>query len=95
MYIILSQFEAHQSDLMRRIALDKQLDKTPLLQQILQAFITSELIQYKKLELVYGSLFKGSQVFDPATPKGRERYRVLHDRVVEHVFLYLTKRISE
>ena len=51
-------------------------------------------MRWTKINEIYGAALKATSVFDPKTEAGIKRYKVLHQRIVEHV-KHFNVRISE
>ncbi|KAJ3207864.1 26S proteasome non-ATPase regulatory subunit 12 [Entophlyctis luteolus] len=82
-FIILSPYDNEQSDLIHRIYEDSNLEKTPLLKDLVKCFITNELMRWPKIEEIYGPTLKATNVFDKSEA-GQKRLKALHERVIEH-----------
>ncbi|KAJ3108807.1 Dynein heavy chain 7, axonemal [Phlyctochytrium bullatum] len=56
-----------------------------------KCFITNELVRWPKLESCYGSILKSTTVFDVTNEGGLKRFKVLHQRVIEHNIRVIAK----
>jgi len=83
-YAVLSPYDNEQSDLVARIAAEKKLEEMPVVNKILQKFITSEIMSWKAVDAEFGAELQGSTSFDLSTDAGKKRYEDLKNRVVEH-----------
>ncbi|KAI5480359.1 hypothetical protein MNV49_000934 [Pseudohyphozyma bogoriensis] len=96
-FVILAPYDNEQSDLLNRVAKDDKLVKLPEPYNLIQCFITPELMRWPGIEGLYGESLKQSKVFgklgtagvqgdieEEEEGNGAKRYKVLHDRIVEH-----------
>lgn len=98
LYLVLSSYDNEQSDLIHRIAAEKQMEDIPKYRDLLQLFINPELIRWTELCGLYQEeLMKGSpgspptEVFNQASEQGRTRWKDLKNRVVEHNIRIMAK----
>lgn len=91
LYLILAPFDNEQSDLVHRVKEEKNLEEIPKYKELLQLFITPELIkrsclcEYYEQELKIGSADNpATDVFKPDAEDGIKRWQDLKNRVVEH-----------
>lgn len=92
LFIILAPYDNEQSDLLHRIKEDKTLEDIPQYRDLLQLFVTAELIKWSGLCEVYEKELRSSatNVF-PSNEEGNERWTKLKDRVVEHNIRMMAK----
>ncbi|CAG8605921.1 7977_t:CDS:10 [Paraglomus brasilianum] len=83
-FIILSPYDNEQSDLLHRIFQDPNLVKLSPHYDIIKCFITPELIEWRKMQELYGGALRQSPVFVPNDEAGEKRWQELHKRVIEH-----------
>jgi 26S proteasome regulatory subunit N5 len=91
MFIALASYDHEQSDLIHRIAADKNLEKLALYKQLIKSFTTSELMRWPKIEQLYKAELQKSFVFSPSTAEGVKRWKDLHHRVIEHNIRVVSK----
>ncbi|CAG0902441.1 unnamed protein product [Darwinula stevensoni] len=97
LYLLLSPYDNEQADLTHRICEDKQLEETPLYKDLLELFMTSELIKWLGMcETFERELRKGSDGSPPTdvfldSPEGNKRWKDLQNRVVEHNIRVMAK----
>lgn len=91
LYLILSEYNNEQSDMLARIKTDSNLAKLPYYQNVLMCFDTAELLNWSILKKVYSQHLK-SGPGEPASPLDKEEnWDVLQMRVVEHNIRVLAK----
>ncbi|KAK3872169.1 hypothetical protein Pcinc_022737 [Petrolisthes cinctipes] len=92
LFIILAPYDNEQSDLLHRIKEDKTLEEIPQYRDLLQLFVTAELIKWSKLCEVYETELRSdaTTVF-PSTEEGNDRWGKLKNRVVEHNIRMMAK----
>lgn len=97
LYLILSPYDNEQSDLIHRVKDDKNLEEVPLYKDLLQLFITAELINWKDLCAKYERELRHGSIKNPATnifiydESGNKRWNDLKNRVVEHNIRIMAK----
>ncbi|KAB7500043.1 Longitudinals lacking protein-like [Armadillidium nasatum] len=91
-YVILAPYDNEQSDLLHRIKEDKTLADIPLYKDLLQLFVTAELIKWAGLCNVYESELRSdaTDVF-LNTEAGNNNWTQLKNRVVEHNIRMMAK----
>ena len=91
LYLILSEYDNEQSDMLARIKEDSNLAKLPYYQNVLMCFDTAELLNWDVLKKVYSQHLK-SKPGQPTSPLDKEEnWEVLQLRVVEHNIRVLAK----
>ncbi|AOA60521.1 26S proteasome regulatory subunit [Komagataella phaffii CBS 7435] len=83
-FIMLSKYSNLQSDLISKIAVDKNLPKIPTQQQLIKTFTTQELISWESFQQAYATILFQHEVFDQSTTKGKQHLEDLKSRVIEH-----------
>ncbi|XP_033630522.1 26S proteasome non-ATPase regulatory subunit 12-like [Asterias rubens] len=97
LYLVLSPFDNEQSDLIHRVAADKNLDEIPKYRDLLKCFTTQELMRWQQVCAIYeGELKKGSTDSLPTdvfsdNEQGKQRWNDLRNRVVEHNIRVMAK----
>lgn len=98
LYLILAPFDNEQSDLVHRVKLEKSLEDIPRYKELLQLFVTMELIKWSALcENYEVELREGTQnnpatdVFPINSEDGDRRWKDLKNRVVEHNIRIIAK----
>ncbi|ODQ48514.1 hypothetical protein PICMEDRAFT_14073 [Pichia membranifaciens NRRL Y-2026] len=82
-YIVLTPYSNSQNDLISRVAVDKNLSKLPVEQELVKVFTTKELISWKKFEEVIVAKLLYENIFDENTEKGKLHLKDLKKRVTE------------
>ncbi|GAA5893378.1 uncharacterized protein JCM6883_007646 [Sporobolomyces salmoneus] len=97
-FVILAPYDNEQSDLLNRVYRDERLKEMKECYDLVKCFIDPELRRWPNIEELYGEALKKTKVFGPKGTsgvngdieeeekhaKGDERWKVLHDRIVEH-----------
>lgn len=92
LYIILAPYDNEQSDLLHRIKEDKALEEIPQYKDLLQLFVTAELIKWSRLCEVYETeLRSNATTVFPNNDDGNNRWTKLKNRVVEHNIRMMAK----
>ncbi|KAI9205086.1 PCI domain-containing protein [Polychytrium aggregatum] len=91
LFIILSPYDNEQSDLIHRINEDKNLAKLAPYKELIKCFTTDELMRWSKITEIYGTLLRNAYIFQASTEDGERRWKLLHDRVVEHNIRVISK----
>jgi len=96
LYLILAPFDNEQSDLIHRVKEEKNLQEISRYKELLQLFITPELIKWSCLCEYYERELKTGSPENPATDvfsgeTGRSRWKDLKSRVVEHNIRIMAK----
>lgn len=98
LYVILAPYDNEQSDLVHRVKDEKNLEDVPKYKDLLNLFVTPELIKWAALSSNYEEeLKRGSpnspptDVFDVSTDGGTQRWKDLKSRVVEHNIRIMAK----
>jgi len=99
LYVLLAPYDNEQSDMMHRLKLDKNLEKIPNYKEILQLFITQELIPWrnaiaKRFETILRQGTAGSPptgAFDPKTDVGKKQWEDFQTRTGEHNIRMMAK----
>lgn len=84
LFCILAVHDNEQSDLMHRISKDVRLDSLPLMKQLLQIFLTKEIVRWPRVEEIFGDILRVSDVFSGSDSKGDQRWADLKKRIIEH-----------
>jgi len=90
-YLILSEYNNEQSDMLARIKIDTNLSKLPYYQNVLLCFDTAELLNWSILKEVYSRHLKSAAGETPSPLDKEENWDVLQKRVVEHNIRVLAK----
>ncbi|GAA5985272.1 hypothetical protein JCM5350_005572 [Sporobolomyces pararoseus] len=97
-FVILAPYDNEQSDLLNRVYRDERLKEMKECYDLVKCFIDPELRRWPNIEELYGEALRKTKVFGPKGTagvngdieeeekhaKGDERWKVLHDRIVEH-----------
>ncbi|GAA5955004.1 hypothetical protein JCM3765_003159 [Sporobolomyces pararoseus] len=97
-FVILAPYDNEQSDLLNRVYRDERLKEMKECYDLVKCFIDPELRRWPNIEELYGDALRKTKVFGPKGTagvngdieeeekhaKGDERWKVLHDRIVEH-----------
>ncbi|GAA5883237.1 hypothetical protein JCM16303_007323 [Sporobolomyces ruberrimus] len=97
-FVILAPYDNEQSDLLNRVYRDDRLKEMKECYDLVKCFIDPELRRWPNIEELYGEALRKTKVFGPKGTsgvngdieeeekhaKGDERWKVLHDRIVEH-----------
>jgi len=90
-FLILSEYDNEQSDMLARVKADSNLSKIPYYQNVLTCFDTAELLNWSILKEVYSTHLK-SKAGQATTPLDTEdSWEVLRKRVVEHNIRVIAK----
>ena len=91
MFLLLAPYTNEQSDLSHRVNGYKNLEKLPRYKQLLQNFLTQELMQWPKVESQYKDLLNEHQVFSRMEDS---LWPVFQKRLVEHNIRAIEKYYS-
>jgi len=99
LYLILAPFDNEQSDLVHRVKEEKKLEDIQRYKELLQLFVTMELIKWSALCENYETELRqtvtpsnsSTEVFSPNTEDGDKRWKDLKNRVVEHNIRIIAK----
>ncbi|GAA5839483.1 hypothetical protein JCM3766R1_003558 [Sporobolomyces carnicolor] len=97
-FVILAPYDNEQSDLLNRVYRDERLKEMKECYDLVKCFVDPELRRWPNIEELYGDALRKTKVFGPKGTagvngdieeeekhaKGDERWKVLHDRIVEH-----------
>jgi len=83
-YICLAPHDNEQSDLMARIAGIKNLEKIPIYKQLLNLFMTKELMRWPQFESIFAPELNKHAVFQERVEGRTPVWEDLKKRVVEH-----------
>jgi len=93
-FAILSPFDLEQHQIVNTIAKDQNLAKLPLHKNLLNNFITDELMRWTKIEEIYGEALKHAYGFN--NPETSQSYwTALHKSVTEHNIRVISKCYSK
>lgn len=59
--------------------------------ELAKCFVSIELMRWPRIEETYGHALHQTEVFNPSTDEGKKRWKVLHDRVIEHNIRVIAK----
>lgn len=92
LYVVLSPFDNHQSDLLNRIWNEKKIEEKPLqmFRGLLKKFVGTELILWPEFEASFAAPLSRHKVF----VDDKTRWEDLHHRVVEHNIRVVSKYFS-
>ncbi|GAA5828646.1 hypothetical protein JCM5353_008486 [Sporobolomyces roseus] len=109
-FVVLAPHDNEQNDLLQRVYRDERLKEMKECYDLVKCFIDPELRRWPNIEELYGDALKKTKVFGTSSSigsvdgdieepvesgKGEKRWKVLHDRIVEHnirtVALYYTR----
>jgi len=92
LFLILSEYDNGQSDMLARIKSDVSLNKLPYYKNVLTCFDTVELLNWNILKEVYSPHLKSQPgALTPSPLDDDEHWGVLQKRVVEHNIRVLSK----
>ncbi|XP_038068360.1 26S proteasome non-ATPase regulatory subunit 12-like isoform X1 [Patiria miniata] len=97
LYLVLAPFDNEQSDLIHRVAEDKNLEEIPKYRDLLKCFTTQELMRWQQVcaiyeqELKHGSADSASTDVFSDNEQGKQRWNDLRNRVVEHNIRVMAK----
>lgn len=91
LYLILSEFDNEQSDMLSRIKSDINLSKIPYYKNVLMCFDTAELLEWKVLKEVYSSHLKSGEGESVSPLNDEDNWETLRLRVVQHNIRVLAK----
>lgn len=101
LYAILAPYDNEQSDLIHRVSQEKSLDEIPEYRKLLKAFTTAELISWNFVVSQYESALRhgtptclATDVFQPNTDDGENRWKDFKSRIVEHNIRIMAKYYS-
>ncbi|GAA5937397.1 hypothetical protein JCM10213_007222 [Rhodosporidiobolus nylandii] len=97
-FLVLAPYDNEQNDLLNRVYQDDKLKDMKESYDLVKCFIDPELRRWPNIQELYGDALRRTKVFgpkgvegvfgdieeDPKHAKGEERWKVLHDRIVEH-----------
>ncbi|BGP38998.1 proteasome regulatory particle subunit [Rhodotorula kratochvilovae] len=97
-FLVLAPYDNEQSDLLHRVYKDDRLKEMKESFDLVKCFIDPELRRWPNIQELYGEGLRRTKVFGPAGTagvvgdveeddkhaKGEQRWKVLHDRIVEH-----------
>ncbi|CEQ42884.1 SPOSA6832_04744, partial [Sporobolomyces salmonicolor] len=97
-FVVLAPYDNEQSDLLARVYKDDRLKEMKESYDLVKCFIDPELRRWPNIEELYGEALRRTKVFGPKGvegvvgdieeevkhAKGDQRWKVLHDRIVEH-----------
>ncbi|GAA5894886.1 hypothetical protein JCM6882_008233, partial [Rhodosporidiobolus microsporus] len=97
-FLVLAPYDNEQSDLLNRVYQDDKLKEMKESYDLVKCFIDPELRRWPNIQELYGDALRRTKVFGPKGvqgvqgdieeedkhAKGEERWKVLHDRIVEH-----------
>lgn len=103
LYCILSPFDNEQNDMMIRLSNSKLLDDLPKYKNLLNLFLSNELIDWNLLNIQYKAEFFNLSIFDINTKHGIQCRKEFRNRTIEYnirtISTYYTKiylsRLSE
>lgn len=91
-YVLLSPHSNEQSDLLYRVKADRNMERIPIYQEVMNMFTVQELVNWKQFCNQYQKVLQeGTKTspptgaFDLKTEAGKKRWEDLNTRVVEHV----------
>ncbi|XP_044731819.1 26S proteasome non-ATPase regulatory subunit 12 [Chrysoperla carnea] len=100
LYLILAPHDNEQSDLMHRMLLERELDQIQIFKELLKLFVNPELIKWTSFCKLYKQPLcekttgteRLNDVFDETrTPKAKQHWKELQDRIVEHNIRVMAK----
>ncbi|GAA6001379.1 proteasome regulatory particle lid subunit RPN5 [Rhodotorula paludigena] len=97
-FLVLAPYDNEQNDLLQRVYKDDRLKEMKESYDLVKCFIDPELRRWPNIQELYGEGLRRTKVFGPAGAqgvqgdveedekhaKGEQRWKVLHDRIVEH-----------
>ncbi|GAA5868102.1 hypothetical protein JCM8547_003345 [Rhodosporidiobolus lusitaniae] len=97
-FLVLAPYDNEQSDLLNRVYQDDRLKEMKESFDLVKCFIDPELRRWPNIQELYGDALRRTKVFgskgvagvegdieeEEKHAKGEERWKVLHDRIVEH-----------
>jgi 26S proteasome regulatory subunit N5 len=94
-YVVLSPYSNLQSDLITRVAMDKNLTKLAVESELIKVFTTKELISWRNFEGTVVSDLLKDEAFNYATEKGKLHLEDLKNRVIEFNLRVVSMYYSE
>jgi 26S proteasome regulatory subunit N5 len=97
LYCLLAPFDNEQSDMLHRLKKEKLLEDLPMYRDVVQMFVTQELVDWKQFELTFGSTLRDGTTGEVCTGVFRDKpqyWEELRKRVIEHVSLCLSSCCS-
>ncbi|XP_012935611.1 26S proteasome non-ATPase regulatory subunit 12 [Aplysia californica] len=101
LYLVLAPFDNEQSDLLHRVAKDKNMEEVPFYEKFLKNFTTNEIINWSGLCKEYEKGLRGGEtatfVFSASSKVegGEKRWADLKNRVVEHNIRVMAKYYTQ
>eukprot|EP01116_Phalansterium_solitarium_P021761 TRINITY_DN6907_c0_g1_i1.p1 TRINITY_DN6907_c0_g1~~TRINITY_DN6907_c0_g1_i1.p1 ORF type:complete len:473 (+),score=77.63 TRINITY_DN6907_c0_g1_i1:93-1421(+) len=89
-FVMLSPHDPEQSDLMRIISNDKNIDKIENYRDFLKCFLREELMRWPSVEQLYGPVLRQHSIFAEGT-ESSTLWKDLRNRVVEHNIRVMAK----
>lgn len=83
LFLVLAQHDNEQSDLVARVVQEKKLNELPVVKEILTAFTTMEIVPWRVFDGQFSPFLSQTAVFGDSEV-GKDRYKDLRTRVVEH-----------
>ena len=83
--------------MLHRLKKDKLLEDLPMYRDVVQMFVTQELVDWKQFELTFGSTLRDGTTGEVCTGVFRDKpqyWEELRKRVIEHVSLCLSSCCS-
>ncbi|ORX46523.1 PCI-domain-containing protein [Hesseltinella vesiculosa] len=91
LFVILAPYDNEQSDLLHRIYQDPKLADLPSYHDLAKCFVSVELMRWPRIEELYATSLRQTEVFTPKTDDGNKRWKELHHRVIEHNIRVIAK----
>jgi len=91
LYSVLAKFDNEQSDLIHRIKTERSLEDIVLYKNILERFITDEIIRQSDFVQQFECELRQSAAFSSTTEAGNKRWSDMKARIVEHNIRMMAK----
>lgn len=97
LYVILAPYDNEQSDMLERIRKEKKLEEIQKYRDLLQSFVTQEIMQLQKVRELYEKELREGEAGNPSTDvfshtdDGNTRWKHFANRVVEHNIRIMAK----
>uniref|UniRef100_F6YHS8 26S proteasome non-ATPase regulatory subunit 12 n=2 Tax=Ciona intestinalis TaxID=7719 RepID=F6YHS8_CIOIN len=97
LYVILAPHDNEQSDMLERVRTEKKLEEIPKYKELLECFVSQELMQLEKFMALYEHELREGESGSPCTDvflhteDGQKRWKDFANRVVEHNIRIMAK----
>jgi len=91
-YAVLAPFDAEQHELIRLVHKDKRIDEVPVFKELLDCFITNEVLSYNDFTQTFSVTLQKMDVF---ARTGSTKWEVLRSRIIEHNVRIVSKYYTQ